>query len=330
MRRDQIPPTKSSAFVMPRWRAVYISVNKAACTSLKWLVAGLQGEDPRQFYRSLSREVGRSMTIHKRRLWQHTPTLHQLPASELAAISPDNGWFVFAVVRHPAARMWSGWESKLLLREPWWAERFGAEPWFPRIPTTSEEVREDFTRFVLALAEQPDHPIMRNRHLKPQARMLVPERMPYTRIYGTKDIPVLLEDFERHLRGHGWEGTLRLPRSNETPLRPLASMFGEPVLEGIRRLYAEDFDAFGYDDVMPDGVDRADRYPPEALAEIGRLVERAERINDVILHARTLQRDVAAANARTAAAEARLVSPAAVRALAGRARRRVARALPGR
>ena len=44
---------------MPRWKAVYISVNKAACTSLKWLVADLQGEDSARFHASMSREVGR-------------------------------------------------------------------------------------------------------------------------------------------------------------------------------------------------------------------------------------------------------------------------------
>src|SRR5688572_4880499 len=215
MRRDQLPPHRSSSFVMPRWRAVYVSVNKAACTSLKWLVADLQGERPEQFHVSLSREVERAMTIHKRALWERTPTLGSLPEPELAAISPDQGWFVFAVVRHPAARVWSAWQSKLLLREPWWAEQFGAEPWFPRIPDTTEQIAEDFERFVAAMAEQPGHRIMRNRHLAPQHRMLAVDRMPYSRIYGTHEIPALLEDFERHLRSHGWDGKLALPKSNE-------------------------------------------------------------------------------------------------------------------
>src|SRR3712207_601363 len=213
MRRDQLPPHRSSSFVMPRWRAVYVSVNKAACTSMKWLLAGLQGGRPEQFHVSLSREGGRAMTIHKRALWERTPALGSLPEPELAAISPDQGWFVFAVVRHPTARVWSTWQSKLLLREPWWAEQFGDEPWFPRIPTSTEEIREDFTRFVEAIAAAPDHRIMANRHLVPQTRMLAPDRMPYSRIYKTNEMSQLLEDFERHLRGQGWEGTLKLPRS---------------------------------------------------------------------------------------------------------------------
>src|SRR6188472_1493268 len=91
MRRDQLPPHKTATYVMPRWRAVYVSVNKAACTSMKWLVAGLQGERPEQFHVSMSREVGRAMTIHKRSLWEHTPMLHRLPRARLEAISPEAG-----------------------------------------------------------------------------------------------------------------------------------------------------------------------------------------------------------------------------------------------
>src|SRR3954463_2662359 len=107
MRRDQLPPHKTATYVMPRWRAVYVSVNKAACTSMKWLVAGLQEERPEQFHISMSREGGRGVPIHKESLWGRTPMLHRLPAAKLEAISPEAGWFIFAVVRHPAARVWS-------------------------------------------------------------------------------------------------------------------------------------------------------------------------------------------------------------------------------
>src|SRR3954469_25709398 len=111
MRRDQLNRHKTATYVMRRHKAVYVSVNKAACTSLKWLVAGLQGEDPERFHRSISREVARSMTIHRRALWQRTPMLHRLDDAELARIGPEQGWFVFAVVRHPGARLFSAWQS---------------------------------------------------------------------------------------------------------------------------------------------------------------------------------------------------------------------------
>jgi hypothetical protein len=333
MRRDQLNPNPTASYVMRRWQAVYVSVNKAACTSLKWLVADLQGESPERFHTSLSREVSRTMTIHRRQLWRHTPSLHHLPEPELAAISPDQGWFVFAAVRHPGARMWSAWQSKLLLREPFWVDKFGDEPWFPRIPRSTEDIVEDWLRFAEAMAAQPDHPIMHNRHLAPQHGLLVPDRMPYSGIYETRRIPQLLEDLEAHLRGRGWEGKLELPRANETPLKPLPSLFPPAVADTIERLYAKDFEAFDYEDAVPDGLDPADRYSDVAVHEIGRLVERAERISDLALRARKHRGDAKRARERAEAAEARLASsnghvPGKVRKLAGRARRRLKRALP--
>jgi Sulfotransferase family len=329
MRRDQLPPHKTATYVMQDWQAVYVSVNKAACTSLKWLVADLQGESRERFHRSLSREVSRIMTIHRRSLWQHTPMAAKLSDDELAAIDPDRGWFVFAVVRQPAARLWSAWQSKLLLREPWWVEQFADAPWFPRLPSSTSDIVEDFVRFAGAMAEAPDQEIMRNRHFAPQRRLLVPERMPYTRIYQTHEIPQLMVDFERHLRGRGWEGErLVLERANETPLKPLAALFPPSVVEAVRSLYGEDFEAFGYDDVLPGGLERADAYSDAALAEIGRLIERSERINDLAMRARTFKRE--AERARAAASRATKATAGndnGVRSLAARARRRLVRTL---
>jgi Sulfotransferase family len=290
VRRDQLPPHPTATYVLPRFKVVYVSVPKAACTSIKWLIAELQGEDPRRFYGSLTREVARATTIHRRALWQHTPMLHRLSDKELEAVSPEQGWFVFAVVRHPSARVWSAWQSKLLLQEPRWVERFGGEPWFPRVPTTTDEVVEDFQRFVRSIAEAPRQPVMRDRHLRPQARLLTPGRMPYTRIYKTPEIPELLEDLAAHLRRYGWRGELELGSSNETPLRPLRSMFTPEILAGIKAVYREDFRRFGYESPEPDRYEPTESYADSTLREVARLAERGERIGDLSLHAQRLNR----------------------------------------
>ena len=281
--------------MLPRWKTVYVAVPKAACTSLKWLVANLQGEDPERFHAVLTREVGRDLTIHRRRRWQHTPTLHDLSSEELARISPEQGWFVFAVTRHPSARLWSAWESKFLLREPRWVERFSHEAWFPRLPGTTADVVEDFTRFVRAIAADPDQAVMRDRHFLPQARLLTPDRTPYTHVYETREIPRLLADLEQHLRTAGWDGSLTLPPSNASPLQPLAAMFTTEVTEAIARVYAEDFECFGYQHVRPDSHEDADEYDASALRAVARIAERGERIGDLALRAQRLQ---AARNAK--------------------------------
>lgn len=294
MRRDDLPRHPTATFVMPRWQALYVSVNKAACTTLKWLVAEVQEEDLERFHRSLWDEVSRTMTIHQRRLWEKTPMALRMPEEELAAIAPDNGWFVFGVVRHPTARLFSAWQSKLLLREPWWTKRFGDADWFPRVPSSGDDVVEDFTRFARALAAG-DAPLMRNRHFAPQRRLLRPDHVSYSRIYRTSELPELLRDFEAHLRERGWEGEpLRLRRTNETPLPAVAALFGPEVQAAARRLYRPDFEAFGYEDTVPAGVAEGG-YGDAAVAEVGRLIERSERIGDLAARARSLRKQLTSA-----------------------------------
>ena len=285
MRRDQLPPHKTATYVLARYKTVYVSVPKAACTSLKWLVAGLQGESPERFYRSRSREVGRAMTIHRRDLWRHTPMLHELPEEELAAISPDDGWFVFAVVRHPSARVWAAWQSKFLLREPRWIDEFAGAPWLPRVPQSTKDLVEDFGRFIESIASDPNQAVMRDRHFMSQSELVTPATTPYTGVYETREIPLLLEDLDAHLRAQGWEGTLALRRSNESPLAPLRSLFTPSVTESIASLYGEDFETFRYADVVPATTEPAAEYPHALLVAIGLLAERGERLGDLALRA---------------------------------------------
>src|SRR3954447_14055595 len=143
MQRDQLPTLRQAAnYVLPRWKLVYVSNPKAACTSIKWLLADLQGVEPKLIYKTLRPETTPDCTIHhgKRDDWPETPRLNTLTDEQLASITPKNGWLVFSASRHPAARLWSAWQSKLLLRQPSYVGKFGSEPWFPRLPSTSDEV----------------------------------------------------------------------------------------------------------------------------------------------------------------------------------------------
>ena len=102
---------------------------------------------------------------------------------------------------------------------------------------------------------------MRNRHFAPQDWMLAADRMPYTRIYKTSEMPELLEEFEAHLRANGWDGrAARALARNETPLKPIAGLFPPEVLDRVARALRGRLGAFGYADPMPGGLDPADRY----------------------------------------------------------------------
>jgi hypothetical protein len=320
MRRDQLPMHVKPTYVLAQYKTVYVAVSKAACTSLKWLVADIAGEDPERFHAIPSRMVSRDMCIHLRGRWRKTPTLDSLSDAQLARISAENGWMIFTVVRHPSARLFSAWQSKMLLREPRWVEKHGEDPWFPRIPRSTDDVVEDFDRFAKAIARHPGGRVMRDRHFMPQWVEAAPDRMPYSRIYDTSEIGVLMGDLERHLRANGYTGELALKQSNETPLRPIERAFTPGVRHALQTLYEADYRQLGYDELIPPKLHPGDEYPSSAFDEIARLVERHERIGDL---AALAERPRPGRPPKPAPPK-----PAGLRAKAGRLRRRLLTRIP--
>ena len=288
MMRRQLPQTRKGTFVLPAWKTVYVSAPKAACTSVKWLLAEVQGQDPEWFYGTTSWQVSRSLTIHMRHLWRDTPMLHELSERELAEITTENGWFVFTVVRHPMARVFSAWQSKLLLREPLYVHNYGGEPWFPALPESTADVVESSRAFEHAIAARPEPRVLEDRHFQAQTRAVALDRMPYTRVYRTSELPLLLEELGRHLGAQGYGRPLALAAANETPLPPISPLFSPDVVSALTSVYAADFQALGYPEVLP-ALSGDDRYTTEALAEVRRLAERAERVGDLALIAQRLR-----------------------------------------
>lgn len=295
MQRDQLPRFRQSAnYVLPRWKLVYVSNPKAACTSIKWILADLQRVKPKSFYRTLRPETLRDGTIHHgaRDAWPDTPRLKSLTDAELAAITPENGWLVFSASRHPASRLWSAWQSKLLLRQPTYASRFGKEAWFPRLPRTSTEVLDDWFTFVEHLHDDPTTRILQDPHFRPQAQLLAVHDMSYDRIYDTSEFSSLLTDLTAHLRRLGWDGEIHVRRSNETPLPALAAAYPARVLDVIHGIYGADYDAFGYPRTVPRGAREEDSYSDDLVATVGIVVDRHLRITDLARTARSLERRV--------------------------------------
>ena len=77
--------------------------------------------------------------------------LADFEGDERERVLAEDGWLRFTIVRDPVRRLWSAWQSKLLLREPRFVDTFGDQPWFPRLPERPAEIREDFRRFVAAI-----------------------------------------------------------------------------------------------------------------------------------------------------------------------------------
>lgn len=223
---------------------MFVSLNKNACTSLKWMMAGIMGEDLASFTPGLLPVTSQIDAIQNRNAWKHAPMLYKFDPELRDQISPDNGWFVFAVVRDPRNRLFSAWQNKLLLENPGYTHYRG-EPWYPRHPMTEQTIVEDFERFVTVLEDSPDHRLRTvDAHFRDQAELLMPDLVDYTKIYEISELKQLVGDLQEHLNSVGWSGEVELPRANDTPLHVNALPFANGVRERVEKLFAADFDLF--------------------------------------------------------------------------------------
>ena len=287
-----------NSFVVRDKKLIYVSVTKVACTSLRWMIADLANEDLAGFYPGIAAHQSRLMTIHREREhWKHTPQVSTMPPDEIAQISRDNGWFIFAVVRDPWSRLWSAWQSKFLVRHPSYLERFGAEPWFPRVPEKQQDVIDDFRAFVEARPWQTDDQLKPDVHFRPQIRSVHPENINYTRVYDLKDMSVLLADLHTHLKSVGQDQELYLPRSNETPLALIPAVLENGIAAEIERLYEPDFAEFG-DRWSLQTVKMQDGWTDDAIRFAAYHTVANERIGDLSTAARQLRQDLKTATAK--------------------------------
>ena len=233
-------------YVLPDARLVFTALNKNACTSLKWMIAQVAGEDLESFKAGIGTYTTDRESIHNRRLWKRALTMNQVDPEVRAGIDPDNGWLIFAVVRDPRSRMFSAWQNKLLFHNAGYA-KWRREPWYPRDAFDAPGIVAEFARFVDALDADPNHPLLLDdNHFRSQTRLLRLDHLTYSRIYDISEITGAVEDVQAHLAALGIGAPeFPLERANDTPLKANASVIDTAIREKIERIYAEDFKRFG-------------------------------------------------------------------------------------
>lgn len=278
---DVVEPLVSHArarsMVLPKRRVVFVPMPKAGCTSILWTLGQLGGVSPDHLGTSLTSQVSQVMTIHDVSLWPERLRWAALSDEERAAINADDSWLRFTVVRDPARRLFSAWQSKLLMREPQYVRRYADADWFPRIPRWPAEIIEDFRRFVLSLAE-PDDAFPVDVHWAPQSDVLVDA--PHLNHVGhTEQMDLTL----RRLRNHVGPAVdkVKRRRENRTLLGYSPGLYDEETAAVVNTFYAADFEAFGYQPVDGDQVGRLATWRGDVkpvLPALAELVERHERI----------------------------------------------------
>jgi hypothetical protein len=229
--------------VLAEQRVLYLPVPKAGWTTVGWILAEVAGLPSDLFEHSMLPGVSTSLTIHDMNLWGPGYRLADYEGDDRERILTEDGWFRFSVVRNPSPRLWSGWQSKLLLREPRFFDMFWEEPWFPRIPERPEDMVEDFRRFAAAVAAGEAVDV----HWAIQSALL--ERLPIEHVGRLEKLDETLALLREHVGAANWPTEHRQENRTPVPLPPAA--YDEEAVAALNSHYAEDFERYGYEPVAP-------------------------------------------------------------------------------
>jgi hypothetical protein len=263
--------------VIPKHRILFVPIPKSGCTSVKWSLAQLAGLPPERFRSNRESEVTRALAVHVMSMWDDQYRWSLLSAVEQDAIITDDSWLRFGVVREPASRLWSAWQSKLLLAEPWFHQRFAAETWFPDRIKSVDAMIANFREFVHALAsDDPPH----DSHWAPQHPMVAGYELNFV---GRAERPDATSVRLREFAGPAADfGDFRRENRSLLPYSP--AVYDENTAAVVNSIFADDFANFGYDPVVP-GSRADDSWLARAEAGLVALDEvraRHERIGDLV------------------------------------------------
>jgi hypothetical protein len=238
---DELEPSNDGPvlIVAERCQTLYVRVAKAACTTVLWGLLELEGHDPAMMNDSLQPLLStKDVLVHDRSLYP-VPLLSAVSPSVRTAALTSPSWLRVAVVRNPYARVYSAWESKVLL-QTWGNRRYGNTS--PLVENENGiDVGASFRSFVGMLAEDPER-WMSDRHFKRQADVVPTATVDDIEIVPTSGIVAL---FDRLSARAGRVVTPR--RSNEGLGIDGTVLLDDEAAEKIARLYASDFELTGAD-----------------------------------------------------------------------------------
>lgn len=231
-----------------RYKLLYVSTPKVACTSLKWWFASLEGHARQLREFDESAESDPDLVVHDS-FHKIAPHVTGVPVNELEEALTSNEYFRFAVVRNPYKRVFSAWQSKLVLREPLQIGPYLDEPFFQHPIESAEDVAVAFQGFLEHLSAN-EAPSYWDNHWTPQAALLRPELISYTNVSQIEDTKYLSSAIASWL-GKGVPDPFLSRRTNESLIPYHPDFLTAESLRLIRELYAEDFETFGYTRDLP-------------------------------------------------------------------------------
>jgi Sulfotransferase family len=243
-----------NTFLSRRHGLLYISTPKVACTSLKWWLASIEGcTEALRAVVTESDESDPDLTIHDN-FHKVAPHVAGLDLEHLSEALTSDAYFRFAVVRNPYQRIFSAWQSKLLLREPLQIGPYITSEFFHHPIERRQDIAAAFEGFLRHLASNEEGPSVWDHHWMPQATLLRPDLINYSKLTKIENAAELSKALGEWL-GANAPDPFALGRMNESLIPYLPAFISGRSEKLIRALYAEDFDVFGYDRKPPSSAE---------------------------------------------------------------------------
>ncbi|WP_311882306.1 MULTISPECIES: sulfotransferase family 2 domain-containing protein [unclassified Pseudomonas] len=225
----------------------YVATPKVACTSVKWWFAELEGVVQAVQQAKSSSETDPELAIHDT-LLAVAPGMFVRSPERLAQIKAD-GYFSFALVRNPYKRIFSAWQSKILLREPLQIVPYEGQDFVEHPIELMSDVTGAFECFLeyLYVHERDD---FKDCHWTPQYDLLQPALFPYSAVSKIEDTAALDAALRAHL-AEAYVSPFTTARANESMIPYLPEFISPRSKELIEELYSRDFEEYGYSKVIP-------------------------------------------------------------------------------
>jgi hypothetical protein len=231
------------SFICARHRLFYMDTPKCACTTIKWLIAHVEGFQPAPTWKD--GEARLEMCIHNR-AFHPLPSLLDVDEETADRVLFSGEYLRFCVVRNPYWRLVSSWMSKIRQADPlfFWANAEVHKSLGRQVVGETCGFRQ-FVNWVLATND----PRSCNVHWRPQARLLRPEDFTYDLTLRTESLSEQLTALFNSVSSLStFDANELLNRYNYNESLPLVdeALYDEELAMRTYEFYKEDFETYNY------------------------------------------------------------------------------------
>ena len=232
------------SFVFPDHKVLYQETPKAACSSIKVGLLALLHRTLEDLGASQRPRKFPEAVVHDREVYPAL-SLADLDETQLADAITGPNWLRFCVVRDPFSRLYSAWEDKVFLGDPWLLDRFQVLGAHDHVVDGPLDLRATFSAFTEDLALRREI-YFEDMHFRPQVGVVHLDAVPFTDIVLLPELNDFLTKLRRHVGRLDSSIDIALPRVNEGLGFSWRRCYSQRAVELVAEVYADDMARFGF------------------------------------------------------------------------------------